>query len=53
VESAALKNESAFGYRIIADAFNPVNTYGVKINPAKSEMLTFTDGDCIIVMAED
>jgi len=53
VESAALKNESAFGYRIIADAFNPVKTYGVKINPAKSEMVTFADGDCIIVMAED
>ncbi len=53
VESASLKNESAFGYRIIADAFNPANTYGVKINPNKSEMITFADGDCIIVMAEN
>jgi len=52
-ESAARKNESAFGYRIIADAFNPANTYGVKINPNKSEMITFADGDCIIVMAEN
>ncbi|HNW89459.1 MAG TPA: NAD-binding protein [Bacteroidales bacterium] len=52
-ESAALKNESAFGYRIMADAFNPANTYGVKINPDKSEMITFADGDRIIVMAEN
>ncbi len=53
VESAARKNECAFGYRIIADAFNPANTYGVKINPDKSKPIIFANGDCIIVMAEN
>ncbi|HOY32399.1 MAG TPA: NAD-binding protein [Bacteroidales bacterium] len=51
--SAARKNESAFGYRLIADEFNPAKNYGVKINPHKSDLVTFTEGDSIIVMAEN
>jgi hypothetical protein len=53
VESAARKNESAFGYCIASESFNSSKLYGVNINPSKSEMITFADGDRIIVMAED
>lgn len=53
VASAAKQNQSAFGYRIVSEAFNPAATYGVKINPNKSEMITFSTDDKIIVMAED
>ncbi|MEI6852952.1 MAG: NAD-binding protein, partial [Bacteroidota bacterium] len=52
-ESASRQGHSAFGYRIVAEAFNPAEVYGVKINPNKSEMITFAEGDKIIVMAED
>jgi len=52
-ESAARKGHSAFGYRIVADSFNPSKIYGVKINPTKSEMITFAPKDKIIVMAEN
>ncbi len=52
-ESAARKGHSAFGYRIVAESFNPSKIYGVKINPSKSEMITFAPDDKIIVMAED
>jgi voltage-gated potassium channel Kch len=53
VESAARKNESAFGYCVFADAFSPSKLYGVSINPSKSEMITFAEDDRIIVMSED
>jgi voltage-gated potassium channel Kch len=53
VESAARMNESAFGYCIASESFNSSKLYGVYINPSKSEMITFADGDRIIVMAED
>jgi ion channel POLLUX/CASTOR len=53
VESASRQGHSAFGYRIVAEAFNPAEVYGVKINPDKSEMISFAEGDKIIVMAED
>jgi hypothetical protein len=53
VESASRQGHSAFGYRIVAEAFNPAEVYGVKINPNKSEMITFAEEDKIIVMAED
>lgn len=53
VESASRKNESAFGYCMAAEAFNPSKLFGVNINPSKSDMITFAEGDRIIVMAEE
>ena len=53
LESAAELNESAVGYRIVADHSNSSKSYGVKINPNKSESITFSPNDKIIVLAED
>jgi hypothetical protein len=53
VESAIRKNESAFGYSIASNSHNTSEEYGIVINPGKSKMITFTEADRIIVMAED
>ncbi len=53
LEAAFIKNETAVGYRIIENAFSTENNYGIKINPDKSEMITYSKGDKIIVLAED
>ena len=53
LESAAQKNEIAIGYRVSSDSHNASKAYGVKVNPVKSEMITFNSNDKIIVIAED
>lgn len=53
LESARRRNEIAIGYRIAADAQNVEKAYGVKVNPVKSNTLTFAEKDKIIVIAED
>lgn len=51
--SAAELHESAIGYRITREAQNPDQTYGVHLNPNKSEKVTFAEEDLIIVLSED
>jgi voltage-gated potassium channel Kch len=53
LESAARKNEVAMGYRVVADAKNPDEGYGVVVNPKKSDRFELTDEDMIIVLSED
>lgn len=53
LESAARKNEVAIGYRKISEARNANMGYGVVVNPKKSDLITFTDKDKIIVLSED
>ncbi|MBS1634697.1 MAG: NAD-binding protein [Bacteroidetes bacterium] len=53
VESAALKNETAIGYRLISKSNDSASAYGVTVNPAKSEKVTFSEQDKLIVLAED
>jgi voltage-gated potassium channel Kch len=53
VESARRRGEVAFGYRIKARATDAHSNYGVVMNPPKSEMVTFSSGDTIIVLAEE
>lgn len=53
LESAAQLNESAIGYRISSQRSDSDMHYGVKINPAKSEIVNFSIEDFIIVLAED
>lgn len=53
VESASQIGEVAFGYRIIADSYNKDKNYGIVVNPNKSDKITFSKGDKIIVLAED
>lgn len=52
-ESAARKGEIAFGYRINEFSHNVDKAYGVVVNPKKSDMVTYTDKDKLIVIAED
>ena len=52
-EAAAQRGETAIGYRQIAFSKDPKQGYGVKINPNKSEKVSFAADDRIIVLAED
>jgi len=53
LESAAQINHTAVGYRISSQATQAEHNFGVRINPAKSELVTFGPEDLIIVLAED
>jgi len=53
VASAQTRNEIAIGYRL-AEEFNNSNAnYGVYVNPDKLEKIKFSEGDMLIVLAED
>ena len=53
IESAKRKNETAIGYHLKSEPQDASNTYGIKINPEKTEIVTFSEWDRIIVLAED
>lgn len=53
LESARQKNETAIGYRLIADARNSAQAYGIHLNPDKSEKIIFAANDRIVVLAND
>ncbi|MEP6481014.1 MAG: hypothetical protein ABJA94_03295 [Rhodoglobus sp.] len=51
LESARLRGETAIGYRIAADARDSSLSYGVALNPRKTDEITFAPGDRIITLA--
>jgi len=53
VESAIRRNETAIGFRLLADAGDADKAYGVRVNPEKSAKVTFAAGDKVIVLAEN
>jgi voltage-gated potassium channel Kch len=53
VEAAKQHGQCAIGYRIGAKAKEPGTQYGVRVNPRKSELITFAPEDRIIVVAQD
>ncbi|MBI4314409.1 MAG: potassium transporter TrkA [Chloroflexi bacterium] len=53
LEAARQQGETAIGYRIRANAADAARAYGVVVNPAKAEPVTFAEGDKIIVIAEN
>ena len=53
IESARRKGETAFGYKIALEAKENRPGGGVHINPKKSALVQYANGDCIIVAAED
>jgi len=53
LEAAALRGETAIGYRIAAQSQDKDRGFGVRVNPKKSEALAFDAADQIIVLAED
>ncbi|HJQ13352.1 MAG TPA: NAD-binding protein [Anaerolineales bacterium] len=52
-EAARRRGETPLGYRISAEANNAGKAYGVHTNPKKSEVVTFSADDKIIVIAEN
>ncbi len=52
LEAARQRGEVAIGYRIRAEACDASKDFGVHLNPRKSEYLTFSEGDRLIVLAE-
>jgi ion channel POLLUX/CASTOR len=52
LEAASRRGETALGYRIAKHAHDSGQAYGVKVNPNKPELLQFSSGDKIIVLAE-
>jgi hypothetical protein len=52
VEAARRRGEVAVGYRVKAETGDPHKSYGVQLNPDKSQRITFTEGDKVIVLAE-
>jgi hypothetical protein len=53
VEAARRRGEVAFGYKLKAFAGDANQAYGVVVNPNKSEKVSFSVNDRIIVLAED
>ena len=53
VEAARRQGHTAIGYRIRDYAHDAARAYGVVINPNKSEPITFSEKDKVIVFAED
>jgi voltage-gated potassium channel Kch len=53
VEAAKRRNETAIGYRLKRDARDKAKAYGVAVNPSKKANVTFTEGDRVIVLAEN
>ncbi len=53
VEAARRRGQSAIGYRLATETGEPEKSYGVHTNPKKSELVTFTPEDKVIVLAED
>lgn len=53
IEAAAVRGETALGYRVVEHSQNADKAYGVVVNPKKSAKITFKEDDRIIVLAED
>jgi voltage-gated potassium channel Kch len=53
VEAARRQGQVAIGYRISAQARDETQTFGIHLNPHKSEMVRYCDKDSLIVIAEN
>ena len=53
VAAAVRRDETAIGYRVIAESHNPDAQYGVVVNPAKARTFVPAAGDRLVVLAED
>ncbi len=53
LEAARRRGETAIGYRIAEHAHSSQHAYGIRLNPEKSELVSFGPEDRLIVLAED
>jgi voltage-gated potassium channel Kch len=51
IEAARGRGETAIGYRKAEHAHHSAHGYGVRLNPRKTEPITFSPGDRVIVLA--
>lgn len=51
MEAARRRGETAIGYRLAAEAHDSAQGYGVRVNPVKTDPITFGTGDRVIVLA--
>ena len=52
LEAARRRGETAIGYRVAEHARNSDEAYGVRVNPRKTDAITFAPEDKVIVLAE-
>jgi voltage-gated potassium channel Kch len=52
LEATRRRDEVAIGYRLRANANDAALGYGLHINPRKSDLVTFSEGDRVVVLAE-
>jgi voltage-gated potassium channel Kch len=52
VEAARRRGETAIGYRLFAENGDAAHSYGIHINPRKSELVSFESHDKLIVVAD-
>ena len=52
-EAARRRGETAIGYRLMSESHDADKSYGIHTNPKKSERVTFSAEDKIIVIAEE
>jgi len=52
-EAARRRGQTAIGYRIMSESGDADKSYGVHTNPNKSEKITFSPDDKLIVISED
>ncbi|NWF64271.1 MAG: potassium transporter TrkA, partial [Chloroflexi bacterium] len=52
VEAAKRRGETAIGYRLMSESHDTGRSYGVHINPKKSDPVMFKPEDKLIVIAE-
>ena len=50
---AEKRGEILIGYRFIEDEYNVKDNFGIKVNIHKDEIIYPSDGDCMIVLADD
>ncbi len=53
VEAAARKGHTAIGYRIVKNANDKDQGYGIKVNPNKRDTVMFEPGDQLVVLSID
>lgn len=51
--SAKRKGQVVLGYRLVKDQFDASKSYGILVNPVKSDKVVFSPEDKLIVLAED
>jgi len=53
VEAARRRGQTAIGYRLLSEAGAPDQAFGVHVNPEKAALITFTEHDRVIVLADE